>query len=184
MLFGYWRGFIDSKNYSLLKKGFFFFFAAKDLWWTKLHWHAYLLALCISLVDIIPTMFQNVRLKKDLITLIFCLIISFLILSFLEIRAEHRQKSISVEFKFCYGSTPWYSKYICNTEMDVIWILKRFYWFEVLFASQEGFFAAKDLWWTKLHWHAYLLALCISLVDIIPTMFQNKSMTLYNFMNS
>ena len=33
-------------------------------------------------------------------TFIFCLIIVFLILSFLEIRAERRQKSISVEFSF------------------------------------------------------------------------------------
>ena len=33
-------------------------------------------------------------------TFIFCLIILFLILSFLEIRAERRQKSISVEFSF------------------------------------------------------------------------------------
>ena len=35
--------------------------------------------------------------KRDLTTFIFCLIIAFLILSFLEIRAERRQKSISVE---------------------------------------------------------------------------------------
>ena len=38
--------------------------------------------------------------KIDLVTFIFCLIILFLILSFLEIRAERRQKSISVEFSF------------------------------------------------------------------------------------
>ena len=38
--------------------------------------------------------------KRDLVTFIFCLIILFLILSFLEIRAERRQKSISVEFSF------------------------------------------------------------------------------------
>ena len=38
--------------------------------------------------------------KRDLVTLIFCLIIVFLILSFLEIRAGRRQKSISVEFSF------------------------------------------------------------------------------------
>jgi hypothetical protein len=35
--------------------------------------------------------------KMDLVTFIFCLIIVFLILSFLEIRAECRQKSISVD---------------------------------------------------------------------------------------
>ena len=33
-------------------------------------------------------------------TFIFCLIILFLILSFLEIQADRRQKSISVEFSF------------------------------------------------------------------------------------
>ena len=38
--------------------------------------------------------------KRDLVTIIFCLIIVFLILSFLEILAERRQKSISVEFNF------------------------------------------------------------------------------------
>jgi len=38
--------------------------------------------------------------KTDLVTFIVCLIIVFLILSFLEIRADHRQKSISVEFSF------------------------------------------------------------------------------------
>ena len=38
--------------------------------------------------------------KRDLVTFIFCLIIVFLILSFLEIRAQRRQKSISVEFSF------------------------------------------------------------------------------------
>ena len=38
--------------------------------------------------------------KRDLVTFIFCLIILFLILSFLEIRAERRQKFISVEFSF------------------------------------------------------------------------------------
>ena len=38
--------------------------------------------------------------KRDLVIFIFCLIIFFLILSFLEIRAERRQKSISVEFSF------------------------------------------------------------------------------------
>ena len=38
--------------------------------------------------------------KRDLVTFIFCLIIVFLILSFLEVRAERRQKSISVKFSF------------------------------------------------------------------------------------
>src|SRR5215467_12164746 len=38
--------------------------------------------------------------KRDLVTLIFCLIMLFLILSFLGIRAERRQKSISVELSF------------------------------------------------------------------------------------
>ena len=38
--------------------------------------------------------------KRDLVTFIFCLIIVFLILSFLEILAERRQKTISVEFNF------------------------------------------------------------------------------------
>ena len=38
--------------------------------------------------------------KRDLVTFIFCLIILFLILSFLEILAERRQKSICVEFNF------------------------------------------------------------------------------------
>jgi len=38
--------------------------------------------------------------KRDLATFIFCVIIAFLILFFLEIRAERRQKSISVEFSF------------------------------------------------------------------------------------
>jgi len=38
--------------------------------------------------------------KRDLATFMFCLIIVFLILSFLEIRADRRQKSISVEFSF------------------------------------------------------------------------------------
>ena len=38
--------------------------------------------------------------KRDLVIFIFCLIIVFLILSFLESRAERRQKSISVEFSF------------------------------------------------------------------------------------
>jgi hypothetical protein len=38
--------------------------------------------------------------KRDLSTFIFCLITVFLILTFLEIRAELRQKSISVEFSF------------------------------------------------------------------------------------
>jgi hypothetical protein len=33
--------------------------------------------------------------KRDLVIFIFCLIILFLILSFLEIRAERRQKSVS-----------------------------------------------------------------------------------------
>ena len=36
----------------------------------------------------------------NLVTFIFCLIIVFVILSFLEIRADRRQKSISVEFSF------------------------------------------------------------------------------------
>src|SRR5215510_6438384 len=38
--------------------------------------------------------------KRDPVTFIFCLIMVFLILSFLEIRAERRQKSISVELSF------------------------------------------------------------------------------------
>jgi len=38
--------------------------------------------------------------KKDLVTFIFGLLIVFLILSFLEILAERRQKSVSVEFNF------------------------------------------------------------------------------------
>ena len=38
--------------------------------------------------------------KRDLVTFIFCLIILFLIVSFLEIRAELRQKSSSVEFSW------------------------------------------------------------------------------------
>jgi len=38
--------------------------------------------------------------KRDLVALIFCLIIVFLILFFLEIRADRRQKFISVEFSF------------------------------------------------------------------------------------
>ena len=38
--------------------------------------------------------------KRDLVTFIFCLMILFLIQSFLEILAERRQKSISVEFNF------------------------------------------------------------------------------------
>ena len=38
--------------------------------------------------------------KRDLVTFIFLLITLFLILSFLEIRAERRQKSISVELSF------------------------------------------------------------------------------------
>jgi hypothetical protein len=38
--------------------------------------------------------------KRDLVTFIFFLIKLFLILSFLEIRAEHPQKSISVELSF------------------------------------------------------------------------------------
>jgi hypothetical protein len=38
--------------------------------------------------------------KRDLSTFIFCLITVFLILSFLEIRAERRQKPIYVEFSF------------------------------------------------------------------------------------
>ena len=38
--------------------------------------------------------------KRNLTTFIFCLIIVFLILSFLEIWAEHCQKSFSVEFSF------------------------------------------------------------------------------------
>ena len=38
--------------------------------------------------------------KRDLVTFIYCLIMVFLILSFLEIRADRRQKSISVEFSF------------------------------------------------------------------------------------
>jgi len=41
--------------------------------------------------------------KRDLMTFIFCSIILFLILSFLEIRAERRQKSIFVEFSFVTG---------------------------------------------------------------------------------
>jgi len=36
----------------------------------------------------------------DLVTFTFCLIIVFLILSFLESRAERRKKSISVEYSF------------------------------------------------------------------------------------
>jgi hypothetical protein len=38
--------------------------------------------------------------KRHFVTFIFCFIIVFLILSFLEILAERRQKSISVEFNF------------------------------------------------------------------------------------
>ena len=38
--------------------------------------------------------------KRDLVTFIFLLITLFLILSFLEIRAERRQKPISVELSF------------------------------------------------------------------------------------
>ena len=38
--------------------------------------------------------------ERDLVTFICCLIILFLILSFPEIRAERRQKSISVELSF------------------------------------------------------------------------------------
>jgi hypothetical protein len=38
--------------------------------------------------------------KRDLVTFIFYLITVFLILSFLEIQDERRQKSISVEFSF------------------------------------------------------------------------------------
>ena len=38
--------------------------------------------------------------NRDLVTFIFCLIIVFLILSFLEILAERHHKSISVEFNF------------------------------------------------------------------------------------
>ena len=41
--------------------------------------------------------------KTDLVTFSFCLIILFLILSYLEIRAERRQKSISVELSFAKG---------------------------------------------------------------------------------
>jgi hypothetical protein len=43
--------------------------------------------------------------KRNLVTIIFCLTKLFLILSFLEIRAEHRQKSISVEFSFATDFT-------------------------------------------------------------------------------
>jgi len=42
----------------------------------------------------------NIVYKRDLTTFIFCLIIVFLILSFLEIRAERRKKLINVEFSF------------------------------------------------------------------------------------
>jgi hypothetical protein len=46
----------------------------------------------------IPLKFVLISSKRDPVTFIFCLIIVFLILSFLEILAEHRQQSISVEF--------------------------------------------------------------------------------------
>jgi hypothetical protein len=54
------------------------------LWTCQYHWS------CLVLISS----------KGDLVTFILCLVTVFLILSFLEIRAERRQKSISVEFSF------------------------------------------------------------------------------------
>ena len=54
------------------------------LWTCPYHWSCFVL----------------ISSKRDIVTFIFCLIIVFLILPFLEILAERRQKSISVEFNF------------------------------------------------------------------------------------
>jgi hypothetical protein len=59
-------------------------FITSILWTCPYHWS------CLVLISS----------KRDLSTFFFCLITVFLILSFLEIRDERRQKSISVEFSF------------------------------------------------------------------------------------
>ena len=61
--------------------------------------------------------------KTDLTTLIFCLIIVFLILSFLKIRAERRQKSISVEFSCATVFT--FKHHVSATYVIVLLILYR-----------------------------------------------------------
>ena len=74
--------------------------------------------------------------KTDLVTFIFCLIILFLILSFLEIRAERRQKSISVELSFAMVFTvkrPVSAAYV-NVPLTTAWYI----WVFVLWVTSQS----------------------------------------------
>ena len=84
------------------------------LWTCPYHW---------SFLVLIPS-------KRDLIAFIFCLIIVFLILSFLEIRAERRQKSISVEFSF---ATVFAFKRHVSAAYVIVFFLLLHYKYESLF---------------------------------------------------
>ena len=82
---------------------------------------------------------------RYLVTFIFCLMVVFLILSFLEILAERRQKSISVEFNFATVCTFKYHVYccICNCTFNYSMINMSLCDYLAEFVSEW------DMWWSQ-----------------------------------